>query len=377
MKVYLIAGEASGDLHAANLITAWRQLKPDTQFRAMGGDRMRAAGAELGLHYGRADFVGFLEVVRNLGTILRMFSVVEKDILAWKPDVVILIDYPGFNLRMAKFLHQRGIRVFYYISPQVWAWKQGRVHSIKKFVERMFVILPFEKSFYAKYGYAVDFVGHPLLDALVDVQHKPNTLLADLKLNDKPIIALLPGSRSYEIKNKLPVMLQATEHLAKDYYILIAGAPNQDAEAYAPYLKGYAAQLVQARTYDVLCAAHAALVTSGTATLETGLLGVPQAVCYKGAWASYVIARALVRHIKYISLVNLIMDKPVVKEFIQHEMNVANLRREIDLLVAEGPYRTTMLQDYANLRHMLGDAGASRTAAGLMVQYLDKPGTAS
>lgn len=370
MKFYFVVGEASGDLHAANLIHAIRAQQPGAQFRAMGGDRMAAAGTTLGLHYGRADFVGFVEVVRNLPLILRMFSVVEKDILAYQPDVVVLVDYPGFNLRMAKFLHKLNIRVFYYISPQVWAWKSGRVKQIKAHVERMFCILPFEPSFYKKWDYNVDYVGHPLLDAIDAVQHTTNTLRTDAGLDDRPIIALLPGSRAYEIKQKLPVMLEATRHQANNYQLVIAGAPNQDPAFYQPFLKQYPVKLVHARTYDLLRLAHAALVTSGTATLETALFGVPQAVCYKGAYISYYIARILVRHIKYISLVNLIMDKPVVKEYIQHEMNVTNLRREIDLLVAEGPYRQNILNDYANLRHRLGDGGASNRAAQLMLRYL-------
>jgi lipid-A-disaccharide synthase len=370
MKFYFVVGEASGDLHAANLITALRRQHPAAQFRAMGGDRMAAAGATLGLHYGRADFVGFVEVVRNLPLILRMFKVVEQDILAYQPDVVILVDYPGFNLRMARFLHKRNIRVFYYISPQVWAWKSGRVKQIKQYVQRMFCILPFEPAFYNRWNYAVDYVGHPLLDAIDAVQHSPNTLKADAQLDDRPIIALLPGSRGNEIKQKLPVMLEATQHLATQYQLVIAGAPNQPVAFYATFLKQYNVKLVHARTYDLLRLAHAALVTSGTATLETALFGVPQAVCYKGAYISYYIARLLVRHIRYISLVNLIMDKPVVKEYIQHEMNAANLRREIDLLVAEGPYRQNILNDYANLRHQLGDGGASERTAQLMLGYL-------
>lgn len=370
MKLYCIVGEASGDLHAANLIRALKASQPDIDIRAMGGDKMQEAGATLGLHYGRADFVGFVEVVRNLPLILRMFRIVEQDILNYKPDAVILVDYPGFNLRMAKFLHKNGIRVFYYISPQVWAWKSGRVNQIKKYVEAMFCILPFEEAFYNRWQYKVHYVGHPLLDALAQVENTPNTLKEDARLSGKPIIALLPGSRQHEINIKLPVMLQATQHLANQYELVIAGAPNQKKEFYAPFLKSYPVKLVHARTYDLLRISHAALVTSGTATLETALWGVPQAVCYKGSYISYFIAKALVKNIQYISLVNLIMDKLVVKEYIQHEMNVANLKKEIDLLVAPGVYRNNILNSYQEMRHKLGDGGASQRTAHLILAQL-------
>lgn len=364
MKYYIIAGEASGDLHASNLMKELKLLDSNAQFRCWGGDLMKAQGAELVKHYRDLAFMGFTEVLMNLRTILNNISFCKEDILQDRPDVLILVDYPGFNLRIAEFAKASGMKVFYYISPQIWAWKQSRVHKIKKVVDRMFVILPFEKEFYQRFNYEVDFVGHPLLDAVDNYAGE----IAKLSVSkDKPIIALLPGSRKQEITVMLPLMLSMQKHY-KDHQFIIAGAPSQNKEFYQVFTKGTDVQLVFNQTYQLLQQAEAALVTSGTATLETALFGVPEVVCYKGGSISYSIAKQLIK-VKYISLVNLIMDKEIVKELIQNEMNESNLKAELDkLLVADT--RNRMLKDYAELKEKLGGSGASRKTAELMVQYL-------
>lgn len=369
MKVYIISGEASGDLHGANLLRALQQLDPSLQFRGMGGDKLAAAGMQLAHHYGSADYVGFVEVAKNIGTILGMFRKIENDIRQWQPDAILLIDYPGFNLRMAGFAHKLGIRVLYYISPQLWAWKKGRIKTIKSCVERLYCILPFEKEFYRNEGLEVDYVGHPLLDAIHAVQQQPNTLRDDYGLDDRPIIAILPGSRGHEIAHKLPVMLAAAQPLAKDFQLLIAGAPKQKDSVYAQYMQGSSARLIHNRTYDLLRLAHCAMVTSGTATLETAIFDVPQVICYKGNWISFEIAKRLVK-VKYVGLANLIMDKLVVKELLQYDMTVENVGAELHQLATDQAYRARIKADYAAMRHLLGDAGASAHAAQLLLARL-------
>jgi lipid-A-disaccharide synthase len=362
MKYYLIAGEASGDLHGANLIRELHRQDPEAQMRCWGGDLMAEAGADLVKHYRDLAFMGFTEVVMNLGTILSNLAACKKDIEQFNPDVVILIDYPGFNLRIAKFVHQLGIQVFYYISPQIWAWKESRITTIKKYVDRMFVILPFEEPFYAKHNYKVDFVGHPLLDAFT--KYKPNAILQ----GTKPIIALLPGSRKQEIRIMLPVMLQAGEEFP-EFKLIVAGAPSQPESFYRELLVNYPqVELVFGKTYDILSNSKAAMVTSGTATLEAALLGIPEVVCYKGGYISYRIARALIK-IRFISLVNLIMDREIVRELIQHEFNTAQLVKEVKLLLS-GAKRAELKTDYEALREKLGGAGASAKTATLMLKYL-------
>lgn len=369
MKYYLIAGEASGDLHGSNLVKALRKEDPAADIRAWGGDLMSEAGATVVKHYRGLAFMGFLEVVKNLRTIMRNFRFCKSDVQDFQPDVLILIDYPGFNLRMAKWAKSQGIRVFYYISPQLWAWHSSRVHQIKANVERMFVILPFETDFYRQYDYEVDFVGHPLLDVIADRPHNP-ALLSELRLNDDPIIALLPGSRRQEIQRMLSVMLQVIPDFPNAQFV-IAGAPAIPRSFYEqiiqrtnlPEKSGQQLYIAENRTYDLLQYSHAALVTSGTATLETALFGVPQVVCYSGNPLSYWIARRLV-NVKYISLVNLIIDRPLVKELIQHELIPENLISELHALL--GDKRTDMLKGYRDLQKALGESGASARAAKLM-----------
>jgi lipid-A-disaccharide synthase len=372
MRYYLIAGEASGDLHGSNLIKALKDQDPGATFRCWGGDLMAAAGAVLVKHYKALAFMGFVEVIRNLPTILRNLRMCKEDVLAYKPDALILIDYPGFNLRIARWAHEQGIKVIYYISPQVWAWKESRVRGIKENVDKMLVILPFEKEFYRKWGYAVEYVGHPLVEVVEaarrDTPHATET---------KPVVALLPGSRAQEVALKLPVMLEVSKSFP-DVQFVVAQAPSLDDAYYAPLLQGYPdVQTVRGHTYSLLLRARAALVTSGTATLETALFGVPEVVCYKGSQISYEIAKRLIK-VPYISLVNLIMDKPVVKELIQGEMNVENVRGELAKLLNDGAYRSRIMDDYAALKGILQQGGdASANAAGSIVGFLGKaPGTA-
>ncbi len=365
MNYYIISGEASGDLHASNLMRELKVLDRNANFRAWGGDLMEAQGAHLVKHYRDLAFMGFTEVLMNIRTILRNIDFCKNDIVQNKPDVLILIDYPGFNLRIAEFAKANGIKVFYYISPQIWAWKQSRVHKIKKIVDQMFVILPFEKDFYKRFDYAVDFVGHPLLDAV-----ERYLVSQPIELpSEKPIIAILPGSRRQEVSVMLPLMLSMKKHYP-DYQFVIAGAPSLPKEFYAPFVDGFNVPLIFGQTYQLLKQSRAALVTSGTATLETALFGVPEVVCYKGGKVSYLIARQLIK-VKFISLVNLIMDKEIVKELIQDELNEKNLKIELDKLL-EGNSREQMIQSYVELKMKLGGAGASRKTAELMLSYLKR-----
>lgn len=369
MKYYLVAGEASGDLHGSNLIKALKRQDATAQFRCWGGDLMAAAGATLVKHYRELAFMGFVEVLANLRTIMKNFKRCKEDILAYQPDVVLFIDYPGFNLRMAKWAKQQGFTTIYYISPQVWAWKEIRVETIKKYVDKMLVILPFEQEFYAKHNYAVEYVGHPLADEIERLRHDPKQK-ALLPINTaKPIIALLPGSRKQEILIKLPVMLQVSRHFP-EYQFVVACAPGQEDAFYADILKPYpGVQSVRNATYPLLCNSHAALVTSGTATLETALFNVPEVVCYKGGNISYQIAKRLIK-IKYISLVNLIMDKEVVRELIQHDMNEEKLVAALKEILSE-EVRARLFADYAALRKLLGEGGnAAEQAAASITQFL-------
>ncbi len=363
LKLYVIAGEASGDLHGSNLIKALKQEDGTIEFRCWGGDKMKEEGATVVKHIRDLAFMGFIEVVSNLRTIMQNIRFCKEDILAYKPDLLVLIDYPGFNLRMAEWAKDNGIRVVYYISPQVWAWKQSRVHKIKKCVDKMYVILPFEEEFYARFDYPVEYVGHPLLDAIES--YKETALPSDeFKLEigavDKPIIAVLPGSRKQEVSVKLPIMLEALSSF-NDYEIVIAGAPSLDPSFYKSMVpKGV--RIIYGRTYDLLAASEAAVVTSGTATLETALIGVPEVVCYKGSRISYHIAKRLIK-IRFISLVNLIMDREVVKELIQHECNPALIKTEMAKILIGGKDRDRMLKDYEELKNKLGSGGASKKVA--------------
>lgn len=373
MKYYVIAGEASGDLHGSNLLKALKTEDEAAGFRVWGGDLMQAAGGDLRKHYRDLAFMGFAEVVNNLGTILRNIKFCKEDIIQYQPDALILIDYPGFNLRIAKWAKEQGLKVIYYISPQLWAWHTSRVHDIKKTVDKMLVILPFEKAFYQKYDYPVDFVGHPLLDVVENYHADPAFLQKNHLDNNKPIIALLPGSRRQEINRMLDVMLSVIPDFP-DYQFVIAGAPSQPKSFYDTILKeskfARNVQLVQNQTYDLLSHAKAALVTSGTATLETALFKVPEVVCYKGGAISYAIAKRLVaKRIKFIALVNLIVDHLLVKELIQNDLNTNNLRQALrDIL---DPSKLAEIQQgYEELREKLGNAGASARAAKVIIEFL-------
>ncbi len=367
MKYYLIAGEASGDLHGSNLIRALIKQDGNAQIRCFGGDMMLEAGASLAKHYKEMAFMGFLEVIKNLPTILENIKFCKNDILSFDPDVVIFIDFSGFNLRIAKWAKKEGFRTNYYISPQVWASRKGRVNQIKRDIDHMYVILPFEKDFYADNGYQVEFVGHPLLDAIAATELP--TASAFRSANNlhpkKPIIALLPGSRKQEVHKILSIMLSVKDHF-QEYQFVIAGAPSLDTSFYKPFFKNTKVGYVTGQTYALLKNAHAALVTSGTATLETALFNIPQVVCYKGNWISYQIAKRIIT-LKYICLVNLIMDKEVVKELIQGELTTQNLKSELSKIV-DGAKREEMLSAYDLLEKKLGGIGASGKAAQLIVE---------
>jgi lipid-A-disaccharide synthase len=372
MKYYIIAGEASGDLHGSNLIRAMKAKDPTAEFRCWGGDLMSEAGATIVKHYRELAFMGFIEVITNLRTILKNLEFCKRDILEYAPDAVIFIDYPGFNLRMAGFVKQAGIKTIYYISPQIWAWKESRIHTIKNSVDHMLVILPFEQQFYKKWGMDVDFVGHPLLDAIGQHPWSDHHWRKRHHIpEDKPIIALLPGSRKQEINTMLPIMLEAAKRFT-GYHFVIAMAPSQSESLYKELLKEPdSVSLLSGETYPILSQARAAMVTSGTATLETALFGVPEVVCYKGNTMSYWIARQLVK-IKYISLVNLIMDREVVCELIQEEMQPERLFEEMKKVIEEGEARTNMLLQFHKLKELLGGAGASGNAASLIINYMHK-----
>jgi lipid-A-disaccharide synthase len=387
MRYYIIAGEASGDLHGSNLIKELKKLDQPATIRCWGGDLMQEAGAELVKHYRDLAFMGFLEVVKNLGTILRNLKFCKEDILLFKPDTLILIDYPGFNLRIAEWAKKHGIRVIFYISPQVWAWKANRVKKMKQCIDKMLVILPFEKDYYRdKWNWEVEYVGHPLVEVVDEYRRSEagsrqseresqivngtSGSLTNINQAFPGIIALLPGSRKQEILKKLPIMLEVSKDFP-DLQFIVAKAPGQEDSFYDSLLHGYPnVSSVSGKTYKLLLQSKAALVTSGTATLETALFGVPEVVCYKGSNISYQIAKRLVK-IKYISLVNLIMDKPVVKELIQNDLTVPNLKRELNELLHD-PVRQQQLQaDYAALKQLLSKGGhASAKAATSIVQFL-------
>ncbi len=370
MKYFLIAGEASGDLHGSNLLLGLKKEDPQAVFQCWGGDLMEKAGAKVLKHYRDLAFMGFSEVLKNMGTILQNFKNCKQQITDFQPDVLILIDYPGFNLRMAKWAKQAGFKVFYYISPQLWAWKAGRVKIIQKYVDRLYVILPFEQAFYKKYGVEVDFPGHPLLD-VVDSKQPDIGFFEKNKLDEKkPIVALLPGSRRQEIKTMLETMLKLPPFFP-DYQFVVAGAPSIETEFYQAFLPKHASVvLIENQTHSLLQHAHAAVVTSGTATLETALFNVPQVVCYKGNKLSYLLAKQLVnKDLKYIAMVNLIADGPLVKELIQDDFNLENLKNELKKIL-EGPRREQIMEAYGQLRKKLGSSGASERAAKRMVERL-------
>jgi lipid-A-disaccharide synthase len=368
MKYYIIAGEASGDLHGSNLIRELRRQDPTTTVRCWGGDLMQQAGGVLVKHYKDIAFMGFTEVLINLRTIFRNLDFCKQDIRTYRPDAIILIDYPGFNMRIAKWGHKEGFRTIYYISPQVWAWKEGRVRQIRETVDKMLVILPFEKEFYKKWNYDVEYVGHPLVEVIDRFRANPPPV--DPEGTPKSIVALLPGSRKQEIEKKLPIMLEASRHFP-DYQFVVAQAPGQEPAFYDRLSASYPnVSSIRNQTYVLLSQARAACVTSGTATLETALFGVPEIVCYKGSAVSYQIARRLIK-VKFISLVNLIMDKPVVKELIQDELTPDNLRRELEDLLHNGVRRQQLSEDYRELHALLSQGGhASANAAASILRFM-------
>ena len=370
MKFYLIAGEASGDLHASNLVAEIKKKDKKAEFRGFGGDLMKAQGVELVKHYRTMAYMGFVEVAVNLRKVLGNIAQCKKDILEYQPDVVVLVDYPGFNLRIADFAHKKGFKVYYYISPQVWAWKRRRVQKIKKSVDKMLVILPFEEEFYKRYGVDVTFVGNPLLDELAKVGTGNRSIF--LRRNSlgerREIIAMLPGSRRQEVKRTLPVMLKAASHFP-DYQFVIAGVSSLDKSLYKDIMGNSDVFFVENQTYDLLLNSSAALVTSGTATLETALLSVPEVVCYKATNFSYRLAKWMIK-VKFISLVNLIMDREVVKELIQGDLNEDNLVKELDQLLHNGKRQRQLLEDYEELKDKLGNVGASEKAAEVIVESL-------
>jgi len=371
MKYYIIAGEASGDLHGSNLVTSLRARDHNAKIRAWGGEKMRRSGAKIVKNYHDLAFMGFVEVLINLNTILKNFNFCKKDITEFAPDAIILIDYPGFNLKIAKWAHKRGYKVFYYISPQVWAWKRRRVYTIKKVVDKMLCILPFEKKFYDNYDVDCQFVGHPLLDEISKVElvskykfYKSNRL--NLK---KEIIALLPGSRKQEVSRMLTVMLNVVKKFP-NYQFVVACAPSLPMSYYKKIIGDKSGvRLVCNRTYQLLQLSSAAIVTSGTATLETALFDVPEVVCYKANKLSYLIARQLAK-VKYISLVNLIMDRMVVKELIQNDMTADNIVDEIKSLLTNQKRQRKLLEDYEELKYVLGNTGASDRAAETIISYV-------
>ncbi len=372
MNYYIVAGEASGDLHGSNLMKALKERDAEADFRFWGGDLMQAVGGELIKHYKEMAFMGFFEVVTHLRQVLNNIKVCEVDILLYEPDVLILIDYPGFNLRIAEFAHEHGIKVIYYISPQVWAWKKNRIYKIKRCVDEMMVILPFEKEFYEKHQVPVHFVGHPLLDA-IDKNIGQSEAVTDFRqhndLDHREIIAILPGSRKQEIVKMLPVMLEVAAQYPQ-YQFIVSGVNWQPKSLYEKYLKDPNVKIVYDQTYPLLLNAKSALVTSGTATLETALLGIPQVVCYKGSYISYIIAKQLIKGINFISLVNLILDKPAVVELIQYDMNFKRLSEEFERITFDEENIRRMKEDYANLHHLLADSHASANAAEVIYRSL-------
>lgn len=367
MKYYIIAGEASGDLHGSNLIKELRKLDTEANIRCWGGDKMEAAGSTLVKHYRELAFMGFTEVLMNLRTIFRNLKFCKEDIFAYQPDVLILIDYPGFNLRIAKWAKEQGLKIIYYISPQVWAWKANRVKMMKQCISKMLVILPFEKDYFKqKWDWEVEYVGHPLIQVIAEYKANHN----NPSLAAKPVVALLPGSRKQEILKKLPVMLQVAQSFPS-FQFIVGKAPGIDDSFYDELLKSYSnVSYVANRTYDLLLEAKAALVTSGTATLETALFKVPEVVCYKGSYLSYQIGKRLV-NVKYISLVNLIMDKLVVTELIQDQLTVDNLKKELTALLHDEHRQQQLKNDYENLQQLLSAGGnASQKAARSIFSFL-------
>lgn len=370
MKYYLIAGERSGDLHGGNLIKTLFREDQQAVMKGFGGDRMREAGMELSVHYSKMAFMGFAAVVANLRTISKLLTFCKQDIVSFNPDVIILIDYAGFNMRIARFAKSKGLKVYYYISPKVWAWNTGRALKLKATVDRMFCILPFEKDFFKKFDWIVDYVGNPVLDAIKAFQPNRNFLVENNLASGKKIIALLPGSRVIELKRMIPVMAEVVRKNT-EYQFVVAAVKELPQQLYEPLRNLNSVAFVYDATYDLLAHAQAAIVTSGTATLETGLFKVPQVVIYRATPLEYYILRLLVK-VKFISLVNLIAGKGVVLELLQHDMTVQNLDAELKRIAIDGPHRSQMLQGYEEIYNTLDTGSASENAGKLMVKYLNQ-----
>ena len=379
MNYYLVVGEPSGDLHASRLMQSLKKVDKEASFRFFGGDLMAAEGGTLVKHYRELAYMGFVPVLLHLPTIFRNMSFCKKDIRQWKPDVVILVDYPGFNLNIAKYVHAKtNIPVYYYIAPKIWAWKEYRIKNIRRDVDELFSILPFEIEFFEqKHHYPIHYVGNPTADEVRQylADHPLSQQQADgsglpPKGEGKPIIALLAGSRRQEISDNLPAMIEATRHLTDRYQLVLAGAPSIEEEYYRPLIESSAVRLVQNQTYALLARAHAAIVTSGTATLETALFGVPQVVCYRTVFPRFIgYMRKKVLKVPFVSLVNLIADREVVRELVADTFSIDNIRTELQLIL-EGPHRQKMLADYADVRQRLGNDDTSDHAARLMYGLL-------
>ncbi len=368
MRYYIIAGERSGDLHGSNLINALKKNDPSALIRGFGGDYMKDAGMELVIHYSKLAFMGFVAVLANLTKISKLLKICKNDILKFKPDVIILIDYAGFNMRIAKFAKANGTKVYYYISPKVWAWNTGRAWKLKENVDRMFCILPFEKDFYKQFDWNVDYVGNPVLDAIKAFKSDPEFFGKNSFSKGKKIVALLPGSRKIELQRMLPVMAEVVGS-NPDYQFVVAAVKTLPDELYAPLRAASNVKFIYDGTYDLLCHADAAIVTSGTATLETGLFKVPQAVIYRASSIEYFLGIRFVK-VKFISLVNLIANRLVIKEFLQHAMTSENVNKELKILLENEQYRNKMLSDYDEVYKILDTGSASDNAGRLMVQYL-------
>lgn len=374
MRYYLVAGEASGDLHGANLIKGLKQHDTRAEFRCWGGDLMQEAGAVLVKHYKECAIMGFVEVVMSLQKVTRNLRECKKDIEAYAPDVLILIDYPGFNFRIAEFAKKRGIRVFYYIAPKVWAWKESRVHKLKAYTDKLFIIFPFEVEYFKKWDIAAVYRGNPLLDSVDNNPYAQESREAFFKrihlLPDKPVIALLAGSRRSEISYLLPRMIAVAKNFPQ-YRFILAAAPSVERSYYEALLKGSGVEIaiLSGETYSILRHSQAAIISSGTASLEAALIGTPQVVCYGGNEISYQIAKRLVK-LKYISLANLIMDRGLFKELLQHDCTPANITQEMRRLLDDAPYRDKMIADYREVRRVLGGKGASGQVAEAMIAEL-------
>ena len=379
MKYYLIVGEASGDLHASNLMRALKELDKEADFRFFGGDLMSEVGGTRVKHYKELAYMGFIPVLLHLRTIFKNMDICKADIVQWNPDVVVLVDYPGFNLKVAEYLKKHtSIPVYYYISPKIWAWKEYRIKNIKRDVDELFSILPFEVPFFKGHQYPIHYVGNPCVDAVDNFRKEQQESLEDYVqdngLEDKPIIALLAGSRKQEIKDNLPIMLEAAKEFVDRYQLVLAGAPSMDVASYQKYLReDVPVKIVFGQTYRLLQQADAALVTSGTATLETALFRVPQVVCYYVAMGKLISwLRRKILKVKYISLVNLVADKEIVRELVADGMTVSNVKNELDALLNNAAYRNQMLAEYDRMIHILGPSGASRRAASKMLELLQK-----